>query len=153
MDQLNSSFWLGLAAGIPLSILANLLTPRAQQWLARRSSSKAANRVSILKAEIENLERLVSEPGRLQTYLLESVLGITLLISMFAVLAGTAFAIGSLFPGFARLLPLGQLLVVCGAIVVSKECIEALRKSSRARNIEEYRAKVKSQLSELDTSA
>ena len=149
---MDANFWLGLAAGIPLSILANLITPKTQQWLAKRSSAKAAKQVIQLKEELAELERLVSEPGRLQTYLLEGVLLITLLTSMFAVITGLAFAIGSFFGSPSHVMAFGQLLAVGSAIVVSKECIDVLRKSNRARNLSDYKARVIAQLSELGES-
>jgi hypothetical protein len=150
MEQLNLSFWLGLAVAIPLSIAANLLTPRVQQWVGRRSSVKAERQSKLLLSQMEELERLTSEPGRLQTFLLESVLIITLLTSMCGVLSGVLFACVGFFPSTARLLlPMGQLLVVGGAIVVGRECIDTLRKSSRARNIEKFRVQVAKQLAEL----
>ena len=150
MDQLNFSFWLGLAAAIPLSVLANLFTPRVQQWVGRRNSVKAERQIALLRGQLDELERLTSEPGRLQTFLLENILAITLFTSMFGVLSGLFFTFANLLPGGGRLfLPLGQLLAVGGGSVVAKECFSTLRKSSQARNIEKFKAKVSTQIAEL----
>jgi len=88
MESINTSFWIGISAAIPLSVVANLVTPRSQQWLARRNASRAARRSNELREELESIEKLTSEPGRLQIFLLESVLLITLLTSVIGVLSG-----------------------------------------------------------------
>ena len=150
MDQFNVSFWLGLSAAVPLSILGNLLTPRVQQWIARRSTVKAERQIALLQDQLAELERLMSEPGRLHTFLLESILSITLFTSMFGVLSGLFFALSSLLPGAGRMfLPMGQLLAVLGGTIVAKECFSTLRKSVEARSIEKFKLKVNAQIAEL----
>ena len=149
MESLNTSFWLGISAAIPLSIAANLLTPKIQQKLARRNAVLAAERSSELREELASIERLTSEPGRLQTFLLESVLLITLLTSGFGVFSGSLFAMSSFFGASVLFTSLGQLVAIIGGVMVMKECLTALRKSQNARNIEKFREKVESQLKEL----
>ena len=149
MDSLNTSFWLGLAAAIPLSILANLLTPRIQRALARRSEARAARRAAQIQAELEEIERLTKEPGRLQTFLLESVLLITLLTSAVGVLAGVFFTLSNLLGISGLFASMGQLVAVAGGVMVMKECIEVLRKSRRARDAEKFKTEVQAELREL----
>lgn len=151
MESLNTSFWLGIAAAIPLSILSNLLTPRIQQTLARRSEARATRRSAQIKAELDEIERLTSEPGRLQTYLLESVLLITLLTSGVGVVAGIFFALSNMLFASQLFASIGQLVAVAGGVAVMKECIDVLRISRRARNAEKYRAEVQTELDELMT--
>lgn len=154
MEQLNLSFWLGIAAAIPLSIFANLITPRLQQWAATRSAAKSSERSRLLQEELRSVEELTEDRLRLHTFLLESVLLITLLTSMFGVIAGALFALASFFPVTAHFFAsLGQLIAVGGGVAVMRECIDVLRKSRRARNIERYRSQVAIQLEELGIEA
>lgn len=149
MESLNTSFWFGLAAAIPLSIMANLLTPRIQRVLARRSDARAARRSEQIQSELDEIERLTREPGRLQTFLLESVLLITLLTSAIGVLAGVFFAFSNMLGASRLFASIGQLVAVGGGVVVMKECIEVLRKSRRARDAEKFKAEVNAELREL----
>lgn len=150
MESLNTSFWLGISAAIPLSIAANLLTPRIQQWLAKRSATRATERSRALQDELESIEKLVTEPGRLQTFLLESVLLITLLTSGFGVFSGFFFAMSYVLGASELFASMGQLVAIVGGVLVMKECLAALRKSQNARNPEKFRAKVSEQLKELE---
>ncbi len=150
MEQFGLSFWIGLALAIPLSVVGNLLTPRFQQWVAKRDTVKAEQQISSLRTQLEELERITSEPGRLQTYLLESVLAITLLTSSFGAVSGLFFMMGALLPEAARLLlPIGQIFAVAGGTLVAKECISTLQKSRHARNIEKFKAEVSEKISGL----
>jgi len=147
MEQLDLSFWLGLAAAIPLSIAANLLTPRLQQWAARRNSVKAASHTKALQKELKTIEELAVSRLNLHTFLLESVLLITLLSSMFGVLSGILFTLSRFLPLLASA---GQLVAVIGGIFIMRECMDAIRKSRGARNFKKYSADVAEQLAELE---
>jgi hypothetical protein len=48
-------FLLGLALAIPLSIIANLLTPRIQQWWASTSRSRKLKRIDAIKEELATI--------------------------------------------------------------------------------------------------
>ena len=151
MEQLNLSFWLGLAAAVPLSILGNLLTPKAQQWAAKQNSKKAAKRISELRSELAAVERLVNEPAQLQTFLLESVLLITLMTSSFGMISGTFFVLENISPISSRALSsMGQLVAIVGAVAVFKECLETLRRSQRAKQFSVYKEKVALEVAELE---
>ncbi len=95
MGDLNSGFWLGLAAAIPLSIVANLLTPKIQQWLSERSEKKSAKRVAELRVEYERIENLTKNPIVLHTYLLQQILFIVFFTSFAIAISGIFFFIGS----------------------------------------------------------
>lgn len=51
---METSFWIGLAVAIPLSILANLATPAAQNWLANRNK-RLDDKRQIQRAEMDQL--------------------------------------------------------------------------------------------------
>lgn len=148
MESLNISFWLGIAAAIPLSVFSNLLTPIIQRTLAKRSRTRATRRSEQIRAELEEIERITSEPGRIQIFLLESVLLITLLTSGFGVISGVLFTFSRMFLS-SIFAPAGQLVAVIGGIIIMKECIDVLRKSRRARNVENYKSQVLVELSQL----
>lgn len=150
MESLDTSFWIGLAAAVPLSVLANLFTPKIQQALARKSKARAFRRSAQIKAELEEIERLTSEPGRLQTFLLESVLLITLLTSAVGVISGLFFAFANMYGASPYLTALGQFVAVGGGVGIMRECLDVLRKSRRARDTEKYKVKVQKELSELN---
>lgn len=150
MSSLDASFWIGISAAIPLSIAANLFTPQIQQWLARRNATRAAKQAQALREELESIERLVSEPARLQTFLLESVLLITLLTTLFGVLSGACFVLSEVFGAPRLFASVGQLIALFGGVAVTRECVQVLRKSQRARDPDRYRSKVEAQLKELE---
>ncbi len=49
------SLVVGLLASVPLSIIANMLTPRAQRWWAKTSAARKEKRIQKLKAELAEL--------------------------------------------------------------------------------------------------
>jgi len=52
-----TGFWIGLAVAIPLSIVANLVTPAAQNWLANRNTRLDYKR----QEERAEMDRLIKE--------------------------------------------------------------------------------------------
>jgi len=52
-----AGFWIGLAVAIPLSIIANLVTPAAQNWLANRNTRLDYKR----QKERAEMDRLIKE--------------------------------------------------------------------------------------------
>lgn len=62
----NEVNWLiSLLAAIPLSVLANLLTPSVQRWYAGRSQRAALARAAELKRRVDELRAIATDPGRL----------------------------------------------------------------------------------------
>jgi hypothetical protein len=147
---MNFGFWLGLLLAVPLSIVANLTTPFVLQWLAKRGEASAERRRFALSEELSSLEKLASTPGRLQIFLLESILLITLVTCAFVVLGAVLFTVGSVIPRIVSYMALaGQLLVLFASVSVTTLCATVLSTSIRARNIEEYKLRVKVQLDDL----
>jgi hypothetical protein len=138
--------WIGLAFAVPFSVLANVLTPWFEKQRAKRSSTRAIKRADGLRAELQELSELAGNPARHQVYLLENILGITLLTSVLGVFAGLAL-IGAQFEASVGAFTFAsRFLMVMGAAVIAKECAVVLRKSSRIRNFEKYREKVLAEL-------
>jgi len=60
-----AGFWIGLAVAIPLSIIANLVTPAAQNWLANRNTRLDDKR----QKERAEMDRLIEElSANIMTY-------------------------------------------------------------------------------------
>ncbi len=141
MEDLNSSFWLGLAAAIPLSIVANLLTPKIQQWLSKRSESKYAKRVAELRSEYERVEKLTKNPDALHTYLLQQILFIAFFTSSVIAITGVL--------SFAMATSLGKLIEISGAISIARFCIEAIRDANRVRKFDRYKERIESEIGKI----
>ena len=63
LDIIRRIDWaISLVAAIPLSILANLMTPAIANWMARRSKVKSQKRRKILEKELAQVEALVGNP-------------------------------------------------------------------------------------------
>jgi len=61
VDWMKDVNWvISLLAAIPLSIAANLLTPKVANWWSQRSDSKKAKRREKLKAELERIRNIAS---------------------------------------------------------------------------------------------
>jgi membrane protein implicated in regulation of membrane protease activity len=66
LDGLKKIDWaISLLASIPLSILANILTPSYLKWRTRKSVNKRRARAADLQAELASMRRLKEEPGAL----------------------------------------------------------------------------------------
>jgi hypothetical protein len=151
MDFLTANFWVGVAIAIPFSILANLLTPKVQQWFAKRNVTKSIKRLNILENEYNLILKLSSNSGELQTHLLESVLVIALTTSIFGVFMGLLWAIDFLLP---ELLPYATpffvpILLITASILITQECFKALKTLLKVRNFEKYQNEVLNQIDEL----
>jgi hypothetical protein len=58
--------WLGIIAlllSVPLGILANILTPKAMDWMAKRSAGAAKKRVASLEDEIDRAKKMLQNPS------------------------------------------------------------------------------------------
>lgn len=150
MEELNSSFWLGLAAAIPLSIIANLVTPRIQNLLSKRSEAKSAKRIAELRAEYERVLALTKNADELHTHLLQNILFITFFTAFFGAISGALFAVGSFLPNSPQLFQLGQLIAVAGAVGVARICIDAIRDTNRVRKFDSYKARIESEIGKIE---
>ena len=66
IDDLKKIDWaISLVASIPLSVLANVLTPSYLSWRTRKSVNKRRARAADLQAELESIRRLKEVPSAL----------------------------------------------------------------------------------------
>lgn len=149
MENADYTFWLGLALAIPLAVVANIFTPKIQQWLASFSQSRAQKRIAYLSSVLEEYKELGSSPEKHHTFLLESILLITLLTSFFAVISGLLFAFSSFHSERVIVFFMAQLVSALGAATICKECFSTIIKSKRAKQISKYQEEIEKELEEL----
>ena len=150
MEDLNSSFWIGLTAAIPLSIAANLLAPKIQQLLSKRSDAKTTKRIAEIRTEYERVLGFTKNPDALHTHLLQSILFITFFAAFFGAISGALFALGSFVPNSSRFFQLGQVVAVLGAVGIARICIDAIRDTNRVRQFDRYKTRVESEIGKIE---
>ena len=79
-------FWIGLLLAIPLSIIANLLTPNVNRLLLRWNETRRASYERRAEEEQEEIARILSHPFRFYRYLLKLIYGHLVLLTLFFVL-------------------------------------------------------------------
>lgn len=125
-------FWIGLACAIPLSIAANLFTPKVQDWLSRRSRNAAQKRQLAHEEEFARIKRYANDPTLLNTFLLTTVLVTTMLGSGIGVFVALVYILDS-FAGISIGTFIAQSLSVLGGVIVTKLCMDGLNVSIKVR--------------------
>lgn len=143
---MDASFWIGLVLAIPLSIAGNMMTPRAQQWLSQRSSTRRHKRHERLVSEFEQVRKFADDRARFNTYLLTVVLAATFVGSAVAIASGAVWAVAYVTGSDQVLFSFGQVIGVLGAIFISKVCVDAMRVSARVSDFQAYKASVEAEL-------
>lgn len=128
-------FVAGVAVSIPVSVGANLYTPRIGAWLARRSTASAARQAKRAAAEGARLTALGADSGRLQTLLLEASLRAALVGAIAGIAGGLLSAMGQAldYPTSQIFYICAQILVILGAVVVVRIVIPPLRDAADIR--------------------
>lgn len=129
---------ISVLAAIPLSILANLLTPSAANWWARRSVTKLEKRREKLQAELVRVETLFSNPNLLAAEGQEVLFGTLMWLALG--LALTAFPIIDFFTG-----PIAAVCFLSSYLRASMH----LRVLQRCKNFSEFKAVITMQLESL----
>jgi len=145
---MDTGFWLGIIFAVPLAIVANLLTPRIQGWLASRGETKLAQRHSKLRSEYERVRELKKDHLALNSFLITAVLEATFVSSCVGIVVGMIFGVKFLVGLGAVFVAAGQFFAASGAVVVAQICIEAIRISNRTRKFQEYKQRVEQELGE-----
>lgn len=142
--------------GIGLSILANLLTPPVQNWMAGRSQKSAERRIKIVQKELGEMSRFATDSTSLNSYL---ILGLMIVILSFAVtnvlnsfhssLMYTAWKndITSFLSGGT------QGLIIALNLTAMRRVIEAVRVYKRVINFDVYKVETNALLSKLEELA
>jgi hypothetical protein len=162
---------LGFILSIPLAVAANLLTPRAQDWFARRSKAKAQKRILALQKELKEAAVLHEDPVRLLACMIlagllslvplflalltASVVVLAFVSAIFHKLYGTALTpIIDLPVEFLSSLRVATDLMTMGLFFLSIYFIAFLiRHSYAALNFENYKSRVEERISRLEQQA
>ncbi len=131
----NMQFWLGLAFAIPLSIVANLVSPKIQEIVSKRFEAAERNRNQQKAEEAERINKLVNQPTKLNTYLLVSLIVATMLSAIIGVFSALLFMLGT-FSGNDFATIVAQAVTVISGIFISKICLDAALTAVKVRQEE-----------------
>jgi hypothetical protein len=160
-------FLLGLLLSLPASILANIYTPRVQNWLAERSLVRSTRRVEALREEVALVTSYRQEPAKCQEFLLGTVLRAIYATSVGGIVAVGFFIAGQastaiVYPRFYvpytilrfsvsdLLTMLGQLVGLLTALFLVRVCSSSLQVLNRVQNFTKYQKAVDAVLSKLE---
>jgi hypothetical protein len=150
-------FFAGLLASIPLTLGVNLLTPAVQNWLGRRSTSRATQRAESLKQELEKVHQYAAAPDKFQRFLLVQVLRIALISSIGAGATIACFAIANVIRGASIYLftifgyewytndifnSAGVLIGIVTAMIIIPLCLNAFKINFRVDHFADYNKEI-----------
>jgi hypothetical protein len=128
----DGQFWLGLAFAIPLSILANLFTPKIQDWFSKRSAASAARRDAVRAREEARVAEYIKHPTRLNTFLLSTLVVATMLGAGIGAFTALLYMMGSITDGrFGSVLAQG--LSIFGGLLITGTCLQAAKIAVKVR--------------------
>lgn len=153
MPSLDTSFWIGLALAVPLSLAANLLTPLVQRYISTRSDQQAQKQVDQFLKELSELDELASDPLKLVVDLLREILIIIFLVAAAAVFYAATAWLSQVFPSIAILKSGPPLTLILFAATIANFAMEAAIRARNVRHIEKRRGHIKRQLSKLGHNA
>ena len=139
---MDTSFWIGLVLAVPLAVVGNLLTPRAQKWLSRRSTVRLDKRRQVLRKEFERVQLLAADSAKFNAYLLTVVVAATFVGSVVAVCSGAIAAIAYVSNSDRLLFAFSQFTAIFGGIFIASICQEAIRTSARVRDFADYKSSI-----------
>lgn len=150
------SWVLPMLLSIPIGIITNIITPRAQNWLATRSLSRALKRVDVLKSELEAINDL---HGNIRALCIKSarvVLSVLFFISLglsLSSLGNLAYFIDYVeVPEDAKLTSFDLItLLVIGVsiipyLIATLAALNYVRLIARVENIERYKKETTTQI-------
>lgn len=155
----DTQFWLGLILSVPIGILTGLYTPKIQKWLESRSKEKAEIELRQTKAELESIERYVSNPHEFTQYLIKTAIVTTFIGSFLGVLSGAFFLSGQALEAAGFVLPdnirnvlyfFGQLVITIGSLIIINICRPALSAWTKVKNFDEFKKNAQEKLNGND---
>lgn len=153
-------FLFGLAFTIPLSILANIITPNTRDLLARRSAERLRKRTGEIAQEYRRIKSLHDNQGAYHSFLLTEILRLvgatTILAAAATMLAGLAWLenpTGGILVASSRIpdVILDSLLILLIARI-AVGYFRAARIISRVKNFASYESAVKVELEKRNQS-
>lgn len=149
---------LAAAISIPLSVLANLLTPKVSAWLDKRGLESKGKSLQTLRSDYTRIKSLRENPNALRLWL---AMGIThLLVSILALITFGFFV--SLTQELNRLIPeffgkyfsLMQFIVVATgfslALYLSGNVSSIMQDMNRLRDFDEYEKNALEEINKLE---
>jgi hypothetical protein len=149
----DQGFWLGLFLAIPISILANMLTPKVSTFLGAGIRSRALRRTRKMRKDYRVIKSFVEDRQLFIESLLEALLYIIVLGVGCVIVAVVVFAEPANLPEesapdlFSRFLadPIAYVtnifLAVC-VVVFALTCENAMSVIYKVRNFREYEERV-----------
>jgi hypothetical protein len=128
----DGQFWLGLAFAIPLSIVANLFTPRIQDWFSKRSAASAARREATLSREQARIDEYSRNPTRFNSFLLTTLVVATMLGAGIGAFTALLYMMGTIANGRVGAM-LAQALSIFGGLLITGICLQAAKISIKVR--------------------
>lgn len=122
------NWWITLLAAIPLSIIANILTPIVLNLAAKRSIKKSHKRTKELQNEIDTITNFVNNKESLYFHLTRSFLIILILLG----LGNAIYGVGTIF--------------YLMAIIKAWNCIQLTKK---VQYFDDFRTNIESQIAEI----
>lgn len=156
---MEAQFILGLLVAIPLSILANLATPRVERWWSQRSDARAARADARSAKEQAEAEMFYEHPAYLTLVMQREILAAVVISSLITLLA-LAIVIVVLLPPDMTVMPdwvralfafatEGAVLVFL--TIVTRRTGRFLRMSRRVRKIHEANVTAEDRAMQVDT--
>jgi hypothetical protein len=152
------TFIIGLALAIPLSIAANIFTPRAQEWLSKRSSKRLVSRTRSLVRDYETTKSYVENPVKFQAFVSSRVVtlcGRIFFLAVFLVTFTLIQSYGGSSSGWglegkiaSYITSALMILLVILTNLINRDMQKTIE---RVRNFEEYTQYYEKQLRKLGT--
>jgi hypothetical protein len=149
---MNNAFWLGLILGLPLAIVANVLTRPVQKYLDSRIRSRALRRTRATRQEYERIKHYRQNREEFYEYMLKCIILVLFWIMGLVFLTFTAILV-YVSPSIIR----GRLIYLYGppALVITtigiilcllsgwQYALRAIDLSYKVSNFSEYESRVK----------
>ena len=162
--QLKASWWMGLVLAIPLSIVANLLTPPIQEWLTTKSNTASVRRLHEVERETSRIAAFHKDKLSLTNYLLLAItksglyLALVMILNHFlGLLMMYIYSSKTYKTGDIKVMEvslnvartLHGLIAIFGLILILNLCKEAVSTYTKVHNFEQYQLEVQEEIQRL----
>lgn len=158
-EQLKTSWWLAVLLAVPLSIMANLLTPPIHNWLSDRSTEQAIERLTDLEKEYSEVSKYASNKPAFNSYLLSVVIKSALYLAFIMIINRLLSYAASFIDApesalnknktFLTLHTLYALISIVGLLLIFNLCNSAQKMYDNVEQYGNYSMSVKSEISRL----
>lgn len=129
LSQVN--WWVSLFAAIPLSIIANILTPYVQNWLAKKSTKKAQKRLKELQSELDTVSDFVNNKDSLHLHLTRSFFIVLIFIGLGGTISYIPF-VGSVF-----------------YLIAILRAVDSIQLTKKVQDFDNFKSIIESQIAEI----